>query len=68
MDPVSERAAIDELGDQILTALELSRVDEIFQEAQWGVDAEAAERTARLRVEAAMLDRWFRGLAAGRPG
>ncbi len=45
-------------------AFELSRVDEIFQEAQWGVDAEAAERVARLQVEARMLDRWFRGLAA----
>ena len=43
-------------------AFDASRVDEAFQEAQWGVDAEAAERTARLRIEAAMLDRWFRGL------
>lgn len=46
-------------------AFELSRVDEAFQEEQWGVDAEAAERVARLRVEAGMLDRWFRALAAG---
>ena len=45
-------------------AFTLSRVDEAWQEAQWGVDAEAAERTARLHVEAAMLERWFRGLAA----
>ena len=46
-------------GDQ---ALELSRLDEIFQEEQWGVDEEAAERVARLSVEAAMLDGWFRAL------
>ena len=45
-------------------AFTLSRVDEAWQEAQWGVDAEAAERTARLHVEAAMLERWFRGLDA----
>jgi len=43
-------------------AFELSRVDEAWQEEKWGVDAEAAERTARLRGEAAMLERWFRGL------
>jgi len=45
-------------------AYELSRVDEAFQEEKWGVDEEAAERTARLREEARMLDQWFRGLAA----
>ena len=43
-------------------ALDLSRLDEAWQEETWGVDAEAAERTARLREEAAMLDRWFRAL------
>jgi len=46
-------------------AFELSRIDEAFQQEKWGVDAEAAERTERLRGEAAMLERWFRGLAAG---
>jgi len=46
-------------------AFDLSRVDEAWQEEQWGVDAEAAERTARLRGEAIMLDRWFRALTAG---
>lgn len=40
-----------------------SRVDEAWQEDQWGIDAEAAERTDRLRGEAAMLERWFQGLA-----
>lgn len=44
------------------TAFDLSRLDESYQEEQWGVDEEAAERTARLRDEARMLDRWFRGL------
>jgi chaperone required for assembly of F1-ATPase len=43
-------------------AFDLSRLDEAFQEEQWGVDAEAAERTERLRAEAVMLDRWFRAL------
>lgn len=45
-------------------AFDVSRLDEAFQEEKWGVDAEAAERTARLRGEAAMLDRWFRNLGA----
>jgi len=44
-------------------SFDLSRIDEVFQEATWGVDEEAAERTARLGVEAQMLDRWFRALA-----
>ncbi|HEV2533407.1 ATP12 family chaperone protein [Phenylobacterium sp.] len=43
-------------------AFELSRLDEGWQEEQWGVDEEAAERTARLTAEALMLERWFRGL------
>jgi chaperone required for assembly of F1-ATPase len=45
-------------------AFDLSRLDEAWQEEKWGVDDEAAQRTARLRGEAAMLERWFRGLAA----
>jgi chaperone required for assembly of F1-ATPase len=45
-------------------AFELSRLDESWQEEQWGTDEEAAERTARLRTEAAMLERWFRALPA----
>ena len=43
-------------------AFDLSRLDEAFQEEKWGVDGEAAERTARLRGEARMLERWFRAL------
>lgn len=45
-------------------AFDLSRLDEAWQEDQWGVDDEAGLRTERLRGEAAMLDRWFRGLEA----
>lgn len=44
-------------------AFDLSRLDEAWQEEKWGVDAEAAERTGRLRGEAAMLERWLRALA-----
>lgn len=43
-------------------AFDLSRLDEAWQEEKWGVDAEAGERTERLRGEAVMLERWFRGL------
>jgi chaperone required for assembly of F1-ATPase len=44
-------------------AFALSRLDEAWQEEKWGVDAEAGARTERLSGEAAMLERWFRGLA-----
>lgn len=43
-------------------AFELSRVDEIFQAAQWGEDAEAVRRTERNRAEARALDLWFGAL------
>jgi chaperone required for assembly of F1-ATPase len=46
-----------------LQAYELSRLDEAWQEEQWGVDEESAERAARLREEAGVLERWFRGLS-----
>jgi chaperone required for assembly of F1-ATPase len=45
-----------------LEAFDLSRLDEAWQEEKWGLDAEAAERTERLRGEAGMLDRWFAAL------
>lgn len=48
-------------------ALERSRLDEDWQEQTWGVDEEAAERAARLRTEALMLDRWFRSLNSRPP-
>lgn len=40
-------------------AYEHSRIDEAFQAAQWGEDAEAARRTERHRAEARALDLWF---------
>ncbi len=43
-------------------AFDLSRLDEAFQERQWGVDADNAERTEARRAEAVLLDRWFRAL------
>lgn len=43
-------------------AFELSRLDETFQEEQWGVDAEAAARRAAHAAEARMADRWFQAL------
>lgn len=43
-------------------AYDLSRLDEAFQESKWGVDEEAAARTARLRTEAAALEAWFKAL------
>jgi chaperone required for assembly of F1-ATPase len=43
-------------------AFELSRLDEAFQNEQWGEDAEAAERAANQRREAIVLDRWFTAL------
>ena len=45
-----------------LSALEISRVDEAYQAALWGVDEEAAVRLERYRGEAALLDRWFSAL------
>jgi len=46
-------------------AFELSSLDEAWQQERWGVDEEAAERSARLRDEALMLHRWFAALAGG---
>jgi chaperone required for assembly of F1-ATPase len=43
-------------------AFALSRVDETFQNEQWGVDEEAAERALGLSLEAQMLGRWFAAL------
>jgi chaperone required for assembly of F1-ATPase len=45
-------------------ALDLSRLDEIFQAELWGQDAEAIERAAGMAVEATMLERWFAALRA----
>lgn len=43
-------------------AFALSRLDEAYQEDQWGVDEEAAARTAARRDEAVRLEQWFRAL------
>ena len=43
-------------------AFALSRLDEAFQEERWGVDDEAAARTAALGAEAELLERWFAAL------
>ena len=43
-------------------ALAISRVDELHQESLWGVDEEAAARTAAMTLEAAMLGHWFDAL------
>ena len=52
-----ERAAL--AADE---AFDLSRLEEAFQEEQWGVDEEAAERVAARRAEARLLERWFAAL------
>jgi chaperone required for assembly of F1-ATPase len=49
-----ERGALR--GDE---AYEVSRLDEAFQEEQWGIDDQARNRTQNLRLEAAMIARWF---------
>lgn len=43
-------------------AYDLSRLDEAFQQEQWGVDEEAAERTANQREEARALAAWLAAL------
>lgn len=67
-------AAIPMLGSAVLglavergrlsmdEALELSRIDEIFQAEQWGEDGEAANRVENQRREARALDAWLAAL------
>ncbi|MBP7704114.1 MAG: ATPase [Caulobacter sp.] len=43
-------------------AHDLARLDEAWQEERWGVDYEAADRTAARLEEALLLDRWFAAL------
>ncbi len=43
-------------------ALNLSRLEEIFQAETWGQDAEALARAEALAVEAQVLERWFAAL------
>jgi len=44
------------------TALDLSRLEEIFQAESWGQDAEAVHRARLLAVEAKVLEQWFHAL------
>ncbi len=44
-------------------AFEISRIDEIYQNEQWGEDAEATRRTELGRREAVALDRWLAALS-----
>jgi chaperone required for assembly of F1-ATPase len=48
-------------------AMAASRLDEMFQEERWGVDAEAAARVDAMAVEAVMVERWFAALARATP-
>lgn len=43
-------------------AFDLSRLDQAFQEQRWGIDDEAAARTAWMQQEALLLERWFLAL------
>jgi chaperone required for assembly of F1-ATPase len=43
-------------------ALDLSRLEEVYQAEQWGQDDEATARVAFLAIEAEMIDRWFAAL------
>jgi chaperone required for assembly of F1-ATPase len=43
-------------------AVAAARLDEIFQESQWGVDQENARRVEALATEARWLGRWFAAL------
>lgn len=43
-------------------AHDIARLDEAWQEERWGVDYEAADRTAARLEEALLLERWFRAL------
>ena len=51
----------DKLGGAL--ALDLSRLDEIYQAEVWGADAEAALRVESMTAEALMLEAWFGALA-----
>ncbi len=48
-----------------VSAHDLARLDEAWQEQAWGVDAEAAARTAGRLRDAELADRWFAALREG---
>jgi chaperone required for assembly of F1-ATPase len=43
-------------------AMDAARLDEAFQEGQWGVDPEARARAETMAADARLLDLWFRAL------
>ena len=43
-------------------AHDAARVDEAFQEERWGIDHDAAHRTALRLEETVLLEKWFRAL------
>jgi chaperone required for assembly of F1-ATPase len=43
-------------------AFDLSRLDQAFQEQRWGIDHEAADRTAWMQQEAQLVQAWFDAL------
>ncbi|MBV8683403.1 MAG: ATPase [Caulobacteraceae bacterium] len=43
-------------------AMDAARLDDAFQEEQWGVDPESRERAEAMAADARMLERWFRAL------
>uniref|UniRef100_B0T3E7 ATP12 ATPase n=1 Tax=Caulobacter sp. (strain K31) TaxID=366602 RepID=B0T3E7_CAUSK len=48
-------------------ALDLSRLEEVFQAETWGQDAEAIARAETLAIEAQVLERWFAALRRKAP-
>ena len=52
-----QRRALDSVE-----AFELSRLEEVYQIEQWGLDSEAEARNENLRAEAAVLEKWFAAL------
>ena len=44
-------------------AMSAARLDEIFQEERWGVDAEAESKADAMAIEAVIAERWFAALA-----
>ncbi len=55
--------AVSEGELSAMDAFEISRIDEAWQNEQWGEDEEATAATALRRIEAKALDSWLRGLA-----
>jgi chaperone required for assembly of F1-ATPase len=55
--------ALQRAADRADILFDASRLDEAFQEARWGVDAENSARTAARREEARLLERWFAALS-----